>query len=693
MTTREYDIHNLDCAHCGIKIESEVSSMPGVSSAALDFVNKRLVVNFNEEVENALERLNHLADSIEPGVSITDKGADAEASSSTLAFWLPLALGVLVLIPKAILRPEGWLDLTMGIVAWLFIGHRVLISAIKSIGRGQVFSEHFLMSVATIGALILGEYTEAAAVMFLYETGEWLESLAVAKSRSSIKGILAIKPEKAHLVTKDGTQDTILSQIRIRDRILVYPAERIPLDGVIFKGTSALDTSTLTGEAAPLAVSESHSVLAGTLNLEGLLEIEVRSLDAESTVSRILKLIENAVAKKSQSERFITRFASIYTPSVVAAALIVFLLPTLLGYSASVWLHRALVFLIVSCPCALVISVPLSYYVGIGKAARKGVIFKGGAYLDTLRKVDTMVFDKTGTLTSGELKIDKLFAPDETAPEELIDTIYKCEYTSNHPFAKAIKTAYTAEYNSSMINAYSEYPGKGVLLLYGQDRMTAGSAAFLKEQGYIGLIETDGQSTVHAVKNDTYLGCMTFSDELRPGMKDAIKGLRKRGIRKMVILSGDRNAKARLISEELGLDAWEAELLPHQKIASLEKIMQNARGKTAYVGEGMNDAPALARADLGIAMGQIGNPASIETADIVLLNDRPQQLTEAMDQSKETHRRVVQNIALALGIKTLVMALGVSGISGLWEAIIADVGVTMLAVINASRLGLPKRQP
>ncbi|MFA5509447.1 MAG: heavy metal translocating P-type ATPase, partial [Candidatus Cloacimonadaceae bacterium] len=546
-------------------------------------------------------------------------------------------------------------------------------------------SEHFLMSLATIGALVLQEYTEAAAVMVLYEIGQWLESLAVAKSRSSIKGILAIKPEKAHLVTEEGTLDLALGEVQVGDKLLVYPGERVPLDGVVTKGNSALDTSTLTGEAIPLPVREEDAILAGVLNLDGLLEMEVKSVDAESTVSRILQLIENAGARKSQNEKFITRFANYYTPSVVGAALLVFLIPVLMGYPANVWLHRALVFLIVSCPCALVISVPLSYYVGIGKAARKGIIFKGSVYLDTMRRLKAMVFDKTGTLTTGNLKIEKLLAPDGIDPTELIDTIYKSEYTSNHPFAKAVLSTYTADYDGKMVNAYSEYSGKGVLMLYGNDRMIVGSAAFLAEHGFVGLIDAGETSVVHAAKNDIYLGCMCFSDEIRPGMKEALDSLRKRGIKRMVMLSGDRETKARTISEELGLDAWAAELLPQEKIDRLEEIMAQTDGLVAYTGEGMNDAPALARADLGIAMGQIGNPASIETADVVLLNDRPQQLVAAWDQAQRTHNTVTQNILLALGVKVLVMALGISGVSGLWEAIIADVGVTLLAVLNATR--------
>ncbi|MGB4309067.1 MAG: heavy metal translocating P-type ATPase [Candidatus Cloacimonadaceae bacterium] len=690
MTTQEYEIHNLDCAHCANEIEAGICKMPGVAEARLDFVNRKLVVSYSEEVVDALERLNHLADSIEPGVSITDTNIEVADKRASLMFWLPLVLGVLVLIVSLALPVAPALKTILGIIAWLLVGHRVIWSALRSLFKGKVFGEQFLMTIATSGALVLGEFTEAVAVMFLYEIGEWLESLAVKRSYKSIQGMLSIKPDKAHLITAEGTKDVALSQVQVGQKVLVYPSERIPLDGVVSKGSSSLDTSTLTGEAAPLAVSEGDKVISGTLNIQGLLEIEVSSIDAESTVSRVLKLIEDAGSRKSTSERFITRFAGVYTPAVVIAAILVFLIPTLLGFEAAVWLKRSLVFLIVSCPCALVISVPLSYYVGIGKAARQGIIVKGSIYLDILRQVKTMVFDKTGTLTTGELKIKNLLTPKGGDAEELKSTVYRCEYTSHHPFAKAIKAAYSADYEAAKVSAFSEHPGKGITMEYDADRLVIGSAKYLQEHGYDDLIDVEDESCVHAGKNGIYLGAITFADELRPGMRESIARLRSKGIEQLGVLSGDRKLKVQAMSRELGLDFWEAELLPDQKIGHLERLMQASSGFTSYVGEGMNDAPALARADVGIAMGKIGNPASIETADIVLLNDRPEQLLKALEVAENTHKSVVQNISLALGVKVLVMVLGLSGVSGLWEAIIADVGVTLLAVLNAGRFGFGK---
>lgn len=689
MTVREYDISNLNCADCGSKIEARIKTLPGVNSANLDFINKKLRVEYHSKVDNPLERLNLVAGSIEPGVVISHPGEGSEARPG-LRFWSPLAVGTLLMAVAALFPTpfSPWVSLA----AYLLVGHRVLIAAVKSIGAGQLFSEKLLMSIATVGALFLGEYVEAGAVMLLYEIGQWLEDRAVEKSRGAVKAMLALKPDEAHLKTEQGTQDRRLSDIAAGDTILVYPGERIPLDGTVRKGQSSLDTSSLTGEAEPLFVSENTEVFAGFLNNSGLLEIEVTGTEAESTITRVMNMIEHASARKSRQEKFITQFSRYYTPTVVGLAALVFLVPTLLGWGADIWLKRALVFLIVSCPCALVISIPLTYYIGIGGAAKRGIILKGSSYLDVLRKVDTVVFDKTGTLTTGELRLEKILVKGEHSPDELLEALYRCEFTSSHPFAAAIKTAYTGLYEAKEVAAYSEYSGQGVLLQYGSDRLIAGSAAFLGSYGFLDLIAAEGSSAVHAAKNDLYLGCVTFSDELKPGIAEALAALKEQGVKRNIMLSGDKLQKAESVSRELGLDGFFAELLPGQKLAKLEEIMRGGQGRTAFVGDGMNDAPALARADVGIAMGKIGNQVSVESADVVLLNDHPKQLAELFQISRATGRTVVQNVALALGVKVLVMALGLGGISGLWEAIIADVGVTLLVIFNSLRLTRQKAE-
>jgi Cd2+/Zn2+-exporting ATPase len=680
MIIKEYDISNLDCANCSAKIESEINNLSEVSMANLDFVNKRLTIQFTEEVEGPLERLNAIAARIEPGVVFSQIG-EGGIESDKKPWFVVLA----ILILTASLWVGGLPGVILGLAAYLLSGHKVIITAGKELISKQLFAENFLMSIATFGALYLGEYTEAAAVMVLYEIGQYLESRALNKSRASINALLSLKPDRYHVSTPDGIVDKKLSEAQKGETMLVYAGERIPLDGVISKGSSSVDTSSLTGEAVPVAVEAGTEVFAGFVNREGMLEITVQKTDAESMLSRIGKLIESATAKKSNTERFITRFARYYTPAVVAAALLVFAIPSLLGYPAAVWFKRALVLLIVSCPCALVISVPLSYYIGLGRAARQGIIFKGSIYLDLLAKVKTLVFDKTGTLTTGELRLDSVNPFGETGKDELLESLYRCEFTSSHPFALAVKRAKQFPFDPAKVEALSEYPGKGVLLVYDKDKLMAGSEDFVKSFGFVSLSDAGDKSAVHVVKNDLYLGYVSFEDELKPGIKEAIHSLRNAPVQHFSMLSGDRQPKAEKVAKELGLDSFAAQLLPEEKLNKLEETLNQRERLLAYCGDGLNDAPVLARADLGIAMGKIGAQASIETADVVLLNDKPEQLLAAFRLSKQTQSLVWQNISLALGIKLLVMASGLAGISGLWEAIIADVGVTLLVIFNSLR--------
>ncbi|PKN73160.1 MAG: cadmium-translocating P-type ATPase [Candidatus Cloacimonetes bacterium HGW-Cloacimonetes-3] len=681
MIIEEYDIKNLDCAGCSAKIESEIGKLQEVSTVHLDFINKRLVVQYNDKVEMPLDRLNAIAGKIEPGVLLTYKGSEEESSEKKPWF---VVLSVVLLGISLFLH--GIPSVVMGLLAYAIVSHRVIRTAIKELFSRQLFAEHFLMTIATIGALYLGEYTEAAAVMILFEAGQYLEGRAVNRSRGMVKAMLSLKPEFAHLNTPKGIQEVRLAQVKKGANILVYPGERIPLDGQVLKGESTVDTSSLTGEAEPVLVIPGSLVYAGFMNSNAGLEIEVSSNEAESMISRILGLIENASAKKSTTEKFITRFARYYTPAVVGAASLVYLIPLLLGFPGEVWFKRALVFLIVSCPCALVISIPLSYYIGIGLAAKRGIIFKGSTYLDVLRNVHTLVFDKTGTLTTGELKVSNVLSADGIKKEELSSVLYTCEYTSSHPFANAVKASFTGSFHPADLQATSEFPGKGVLLQYNGDRLIAGSEAFLRSYGFLSFMDSGSQSAVHAARNDTYLGCVTFDDAIKPRMKENLALLRHYGIKHLSMLSGDRPQKAEQVANELGLDSFYAGLLPEQKMEKLEEIIASAKGKVAYCGDGLNDAPVLARADVGIAMGKIGAQASIESADVVLLNDRPEQLVSAFVLSQKTNRLVWQNICLALGVKVLVMSTGLAGVSGLWEAIIADVGVTLLVIFHSLRM-------
>lgn len=681
MIIEEYEICNLDCASCGAKIESKVAGLEGVDSVNLDFMARKLTVQYSARVEDALQRLNQIAQGIEPDVMLTPLGA--EPAEKTAKPW-HLVVAMLLMALALRLNPTAYL--VMGLLAYLAAGHKVIRKATKELFSRQVFGEHLLMTVATFGAIYLGEITEAMAVMGLYEIGQYLESLSLAKSRATIRSILALKPERAHRKTATGIEDIDLNRAEVNDLLLVYAGERIPLDGVIVKGETTVDTSSVTGESEPVAAGIGSELYAGFVNGGSLIELNVTRKDAESMINRIMKLIEQASSRKSNTERFITRFARYYTPAVVVSALLVYLIPLLLGYPGEVWFKRALIFLIVSCPCALVISIPLSFYIGIGRAAKQGIIFKGSIYLDILHKVKTLVFDKTGTLTTGALKVLEVLPAPGIAPHELEQSLYLSEYTSSHPFAKAVKDRFTGSFEPAKAVAISEYPGKGVLMVYEGNKLIAGNEAFIRTFGFLSFVESGVHSAVHVVKNDLYLGCVTFGDELKAGIAANLDKIRSSGVKHLSMLSGDKKAKAELVAKHLELNSFYAELLPEQKLGKLEALMAKQKGLLAYCGDGLNDSPVLARADIGIAMGKIGAQASIETADIVLLNDRPEQLSAAFEISRRTNILVWQNIFLALGIKVMVMALGLAGISGLWEAIIADVGVTLLVILNSLRM-------
>lgn len=684
MTIREYDVHNLDCANCSTKIEQEIANLAEVNEVNLDFMNKRLIVQYKNPVGNAIDRLNQIASGIEPGVKIAAAGSDFEAQRSYYAWFI--YAGLLLWLLNAILPFGQVLSISLSFLAYLLVSGRVLRNAFREVFSKQLLAEHFLMSIASIGAMYLTQYTEAIAVMALYELGQYLESRALAGSRKSVNSLLQLKPEKAHRKLDSGIEDIRLDQLQVGDLILVYAGERIPVDAVVISGESTLDTSSISGEAEPLLVQPGDTVYAGCLNHSGLLELRAEKKESESMVSRITGLIENASARKSRQERFMTRFAKYYTPAVVFSAVLVFLIPVLMGLPSDIWLKRALVFLIVSCPCALVISIPLTYYIGIGLAARGGIIFKGSTYLDSLRKTKTLVFDKTGTLTTGELKLEKIITSTDVTLEEIEQALYISEYTSNHPFALAVKKALSFGFDSKLLKTFQELPGKGIVLNYADIDYITGSERYFQELGYTDLVDSGTSSSVHIAKAGRYLGAALFSDEIKVGMPEAIDSLRKLGISHISMLSGDRQAKASAVAEQLGLDGYYAELLPQQKLEQIELLLSKNEGILTFCGDGLNDAPVLARADIGIAMGAIGAQASIESSDVILLNDRPEQLLKAFTLSRFTNQIVWQNIGLALGIKILVMILGVTGISGLWEAIIADVGVTLLVIFNSLRM-------
>lgn len=591
------------------------------------------------------------------------------------AFFLRFGLG-LVLFFCALLWRKSAAGAALFLAAYLVFGYDVLLRALKNIVRGQVFDENFLMSLSTIGALAIGEMAEAVFVMLFYQVGEAFQEYAVARSRKSITALLDIRPDFARLVLEEGTKEVSPETVQLGDSILVKAGERIPLDGIIEEGHAMLDTAALTGESLPRAAETGDAVLSGCINMDGTLRIRVDKPFGESTVMKILEMVENASEKKSKTERFITRFARIYTPVVVLLAILVAILPPLLGVGAfSLWFGRALVFLVVSCPCALVLSVPLTYFAGIGAASKRGILIKGGEDLDTLCHLEKVVFDKTGTLTKGSFSVTKIEG-------DVLRLAAIGEAMSNHPIAKAIAESYSTELPEA--EQYQELGGYGISYVLEGETVLLGNSR-LMEREQIAYKKAEGIGTVvYVAKNGVFLGYLLVADTLKETIREALDALRKQGIKEMVMLTGDRKEMAEAIAKELQLDGVYSELLPEDKVEWMGKL-KSAAGKTAFVGDGINDAPVLAEADLGIAMGGIGSDAAIEAADVVLMDDEIGKLAVGIKIAKNTRKIVNQNIAFALGFKIVVLLLSVPGIATMWMAVFADVGVCVLAILNAMR--------
>ena len=562
-------------------------------------------------------------------------------------------------------------------------GHEVVVNAVRNIFGGQVFDEEFLMTVATIGAFCIGEYPEGAAVMLLFQVGELFQSYAVNKSRKSISDLMDIRPDFANVLTADGCVKKDPYDVNIGDRIVINPGERVPLDSIILRGQSSLDTSALTGESMPRDVAEGDELLSGCINISGALTAAVKKPYGESTVNRILDLVENASNKKSKSEKFITKFARWYTPAVCGVALVLAVVPSLITGEWSVWVYRALSFLVVSCPCALVISVPLSFFGGLGGASRRGVLVKGSNYLETMAQVKAVVFDKTGTLTTGKFEVTQVNAVDKDK-DKLLYTAALCESFSSHPIAQCIKNA-VRDIDSSAVSDAKELAGYGVICSINGVKTVAGNEKLMRQNGIeIDSAETFG-SVVHVAQAGRYLGSITVSDVIKPNAKQLIAALKAMGVEKTVMLTGDVKATGEKIAAELGIDTAITQLLPDQKVMQLEKVMETVDGKVCYVGDGINDAPVLARADVGVAMGAMGSDAAIEAADIVIMDDDIDKITTAVKVAQKTLTIVKQNIVFAIGVKLLVLLLVAAGWATMWLAVFADVGVAVIAILNAVR--------
>jgi Cd2+/Zn2+-exporting ATPase len=593
-----------------------------------------------------------------------------------------------------------WGPAAVLLISYLLIGRHVLTTAFKNILRGRVFDENFLMTIASIGAFVIGEYPEAVAVMLFYEVGEYFQGRAVRHSRKSISALLDIRPDTANIQVDGEIKEIAAERVNVGDVILIRPGDKVPLDGTVVSGNSSMDTKALTGESLPTDVGEGDTVLSGSINGQGLLNVRVTKRFSESTASKIIDLVEHAGTKKAKTENFITVFARYYTPAVVAIAAALAILPPILGAGTFAdWVYRGLVFLVVSCPCALVISIPISFFGGIGASSARGILVKGGNYLEALNRVDTVIFDKTGTLTAGAFRVTAVMAAEGVREDRVLRIAAGAESSSTHPIAVSIIEKFRevgGEIDLDEIGDIVEKPGFGVRARVKDDVVLVGNTRLMDEEDVsYPRIETAGTMVCVAV-NGQYTGMLLVADEVKADSRKTVDGLRRRGIGRVLMFTGDNAATAAKIGAELGLDDCEAGLLPHRKVEALERVLaekaaaepdEKKRGKTVFVGDGINDAPVLARADVGFAMGGLGSDAAIEAADIVIMNDEPSKILTALDIAKKTKKIVWENIGFALGIKAVVLALAAVGIANMWEAVFADVGVALLATLNALRAG------
>ncbi|HFR3585294.1 heavy metal translocating P-type ATPase [Streptococcus suis] len=600
-----------------------------------------------------------------------------------------IIIGAAVLATAVLLNLNNeWLQIALFIISYIIVGGDVVKRAVKNIFKGQVFDENFLMSIATIGAFFIGEYPEGVAVMLFYQVGELFQSYAVGKSRKSIASLMDIRPDYANVKKGDELVKVDPDEVQIGDIIVIKAGEKIPLDGKVIEGSSMIDTSALTGESVPREVEVGSDILSGCININGVITAEVTKEFGESTVSKILDLVENASSKKSNSEQFITKFARYYTPVVVIIAVFLAIIPPLVidGATFSDWIYRALAFLVVSCPCALVISIPLSFFGGIGGASKKGVLVKGSNYLEALAETEIVVFDKTGTLTKGVFNVQEIH-PEGVSKEELLELTAHAESYSNHPISLSLKRAYSKEIDNGRISDVEEISGHGVIATVDGKKVMAGNIKLMKMMDIPYFKGELIGTVVHVAVNNKYIGYIVISDEVKEDSAQAIKELKAANIKQTVMLTGDNKSIGSKVAKELGLDKVYAELLPADKVEKLEELFsqKSKKGKLAFVGDGINDAPVLARADIGIAMGGLGSDAAIEAADVVIMTDEPSKIATAMKVSKKTLKIAHQNIVFAIGIKIIVLILSAFGIATMWTAIFADVGVTIIAVLNAFR--------
>ena len=703
--TKKYLLKGLDCPNCSAKIEKEVGELEGVALSEVNLMKQTLTVSMDHnKAASMLDMVTTIVHSHEPDVEVSEQKADTSVapdkkektpvySDDDKKLTIRLISGAVIYAVGMGLTLFGHVSLPVElgvlIVAYIILGWDVVWQAVKNITRGQIFDEHFLMSLSTIGAFAIGEYPEAVAVMLFYQVGEFFQSLAVKRSRKSISDLMDIRPDSA-TVRRNGELVVVAPEtVSIGELIVVKPGEKIPLDGIVTEGESMLDTRALTGESVPRSIRKGEEALSGCVNQSGVLTIKVTKSFGESTVTKIIDLVENASSRKAPTENFITTFARYYTPIVVCmAAILAIIPPVILGGGWSEWLRRGFVFLIVSCPCALVISIPLTFFGGIGAASKRGVLVKGSNYLEALNKVSVVVFDKTGTLTKGVFKVVDITVEFGFTKEQVLEYAAQAESYSNHPIAKSIQEAFGKTIDQSVLSGYEEISGHGIRVLIGGKRVLAGNSKLMDSEKVSYAACQSAGTKVYIAVDGRYAGCIVIADEVKDDSQNAIASLKKIGVEKTVMLTGDDEKIGKAVAEQLGLDEYYAQLLPDQKVEKLEYLDQHKTkgSKLTFVGDGINDAPVLARADVGIAMGGLGSDAAIEAADVVLMTDEPSKLVDAIDVAKATKRIVMQNIIIALGIKSVFLILGALGIAGMWEAVFGDVGVTIIAVLNAMRI-------
>lgn len=681
----------LDCPNCAEKIRAESEKHPLVKKAEMNFMAKKLSLDIaKESSETVFKEVSRITASLEPDVEVVllENGAAVSASEdnddpSDLKMSIARIIAASVIFAAGMFLHDKSYTMWIFLAAYFIVGLDVIITAGKNIIKGRPFDECFLMTIATLGAFCIGEYPEGAAVMILYQLGEMFQGYAVRRSRKSIASLMDIRPDVA-FVKRNGTVEQAAPElVEIDDIIVVKPGEKIPLDCVVTSGTTSVDTSALTGESVPRQAGEGESLMGGCVNLTGVIEARVTKKFGESTVTKILELVENASAKKAKSEQFITRFARWYTPCVVIAALLLAAVPSLVSGFDTKYIYSALSFLVVSCPCALVISVPLSFFGGIGGASARGILIKGGIAMEQLAECGTVVFDKTGTLTDGTFEITRIIPAENRTEKELLALAAAAEQGSNHPAAMAVMRGFEGVPEKADI---TEIAGRGVKAIISGQTILAGSRKLMEENGINNIPEIESAGTlIFIAENSVYAGVIEISDSVKADAEKAVSELKRYGI-KTVMLTGDRRAAAEITAKKLGLDEWHAELLPDGKVAAVEEIIKNSgKRKTVFVGDGINDAPVLMRADAGVAMGGIGSDAAIEAADAVIMNDEPSKLIEAIKISRKTKRIVIQNIVFSLAVKAAVLILAAVGIATMWSAVFADVGVCLIAVVNAMR--------